>query len=98
MENLIVSRTARVLDAGTMCWLVGRDERAFGVEDCGCGEPTVRRLISKPHADVIMMTYEHGHNLRCQMGFENTTWRPLPWQDYCKIMGIDSDYEDDDQG
>jgi len=94
--DLIARRSDRLLEFNELSWMVATDARGLGLEDCGCGEKVLVRQVVRANNGVVLVTYWHPGSLRCSMAFEGALCRPLSWQDYCKLMGIESDFEVDD--
>lgn len=94
---LIIQRDARDRDNETLAWMVGVDSRALALEDCGCGLSSQRRIIShNPTQGVVSVIFYHTSVLRCQMAFDcKDHYKPLTYGQYCKLMEIESDEEDD---
>lgn len=98
-SSLIVQRDARDRDNGTLAWMVGVDSRALALENCGCGLPLLRHLITAADVQnqrtVIEATFFHPDKLHCKMAFDCTDhYKPLTYGQYCRLMEIESDEEE----
>lgn len=73
-------------------WLVGVDERALDLRDCGCGEPPYRRLIcTRPSVKpaVIEVTFAHPGDKFCRLAFDYKSFAPLTYPEFAKRLGIE---------
>lgn len=94
---LIVQRDARDRENGTMSWMIALDARALALKDCGCGLPVIGSAVYQRMDQLaVELIFLHDRGLKCKMAFDcSDHYKPLTYGQYCKLMEIESDEEDD---
>lgn len=87
--NLVESREP--INGGLENWLIAVDSRALALESCGCGEPIICHAVML-NGQVLESTFVHPPEAaNCRMAFASDNYRPLPYDEYAKIVGIEVD-------
>lgn len=72
-------------------WCLAEDCRALALNDCGCGEP-VLSVVVRQNGPVIEMTFSHPADaMNCRLAFDMKDYRPLTYQEYNSILGLEVD-------